>query len=73
MRDARGLVNARRQQLEDWIAFGAFLLFIGATDAFVSAHLRDFPEPLEPRVELITTPAGVAASVGLSVGVGPPR
>jgi hypothetical protein len=73
VRDARGLVNARRQQLEDWIAFGAFLLFIGAADAFVSAHLRDFPEPLEPRVELITTPAGAAASVGFSVGVGPPR
>ena len=49
------------------------MIFLSGADAFVSAHLRDFPEPLEPRVELITTPAGVAASVGLSVGVGPPR
>jgi hypothetical protein len=73
VRDARGLVDARQQQLEDWIAFGAFLLFIGAADAFVSAHLRDFPEPLEPRAVLVPTPAGVVASVGFSVAVGPPR
>jgi hypothetical protein len=73
VRDERGLVNARDQQLEDWIAFGAFLVFISGADAFVSAHLRDFPEPLQPRAEFIPGPAGPAASFGIRVPVGPPR
>jgi hypothetical protein len=44
--EARGLVEARSQQREDWIAFGLFMLFLGGADAFVSAHLSDFPDPL---------------------------
>jgi hypothetical protein len=41
------LKEIRRQQREDWIAFGLFFLLLGGADAFVSAHLADFPEPLE--------------------------
>lgn len=70
VRDKRGLVNARQQQLEDWIAFGAFLLFIGGADAFVSAHLMDFPEPIAPRAEFVPGPTGTTMRVGISVGVG---
>ncbi len=41
------LQQIRAQQREDWIAFGVlFLLLVGA-DAYVAAHLADFPEPLE--------------------------
>jgi hypothetical protein len=72
VRDKRGLVVSRQQQLEDWIAFGAFLVFISGADAFVSAHLRDFPEPLEPRAGFVPGPAGVTATFGISVPVGPP-
>jgi len=72
VRDKRGLVVSRQQQLEDWIAFGAFLVFISGADAFVSAHLRDFPEPLEPIAQFRPGPAGVGATFGISVGVGPP-
>lgn len=43
---ARGLEESRLQQREDWIAFGLFMLFLGGADAFVSAHLSDFPDPL---------------------------
>lgn len=50
VQSAEGLVEARSQQVEDWAALAIFLLFIGAADAFVSAHLKDFPEPLEVQV-----------------------
>ncbi len=42
----RGLVDARVEQREDWAALGIFILVLSGVDAFVSAHLRDFPEPL---------------------------
>lgn len=69
--DARDLVEARQQQVEDWIALGAFLLFLSGADAFVSAHLRDFPAPLETDARLVPGPEGLGASFGISVGVGP--
>lgn len=50
VQSAEGLVEARSQQVEDWAALAIFLLFVGAADAFVSAHLKDFPEPLEVQV-----------------------
>lgn len=43
---ARALVESREQQLEDWIALGAFLFLLGGADAFISAHLADFPAPV---------------------------
>lgn len=43
---AEGLVSSRNEQLEDWVALGVFLVLLGGADAFVSAHLADFPEPL---------------------------
>ena len=45
--DLRSLTDSRRQQQEDLVAFGLFLLFLSGADAFVSAHLQDFPEPIE--------------------------
>jgi len=41
------LQQIRAQQREDWFAFGIFFLLLGGADAFVAAHLADFPEPLE--------------------------
>ena len=41
------LQQIRAQQREDWFAFGVFFLLLGGADAFVAAHLADFPEPLE--------------------------
>jgi hypothetical protein len=49
---ARGLEEARRQQFQDWTALGIFLILMSGADAYVSAHLRDFPTP----VELAVTP-----------------
>ncbi len=45
------LVEDRSQQREDWMAVSLFFLLFGAADAFVTAHLQDFPEALKPNVE----------------------
>lgn len=50
VQDADDLVEIRSQQKEDWLAFGIFFLFLGGADAFVAAHLADFPEPLEVQI-----------------------
>lgn len=42
----RGLVDAREEQREDWVAVAIFTLLLSGVDAFVSAHLHEFPEPL---------------------------
>ena len=44
---AVNLEELRAQQREDWLAFSLFFLLLGGADAFVAAHLADFPEPLE--------------------------
>jgi hypothetical protein len=40
------LLERRDEQVEDWIFLSAFLALLGAVDAFVAAHLWDFPEAL---------------------------
>lgn len=62
---ARGLVNARTQQREDWIAWTIFWTLASGVDALVSAHLADFPADVsaEPR------PSG-GASLKVSIPVG---
>ena len=59
--DAQRRVDARQGQFEDWVAMGLFLTFLSGADAFVSAHLRDFPDPIE--VGVSPTPGG-----GVQVG-----
>jgi hypothetical protein len=44
---ARRLDETRQQQFQDWTALGIFLVFLSGVDAFVSAHLQDFPAPVE--------------------------
>lgn len=45
--DLQSLEESRRQQREDWTALGIFLLFLSGADAYVSAHLQHFPQPIE--------------------------
>ena len=45
--DVRDLLDARLEQQEDLVALSLFLVFISGADAYVSAHLARFPEPLE--------------------------
>jgi hypothetical protein len=65
---ARDLVESRSQQFEDWLVFGVFMVFLGGADAFVSAHLKDFPEPLRVRVGPSRDGIRFEGSVGLRPG-----
>lgn len=68
VQEAEGLLEARSEQVEDWAALGIFLLFMGAADAFVSAHLQDFPDPLD--VNVGGNGSVVEVKVSLPVGGG---
>lgn len=54
--ELRRLLDARKEQQEDLVAFGIFLLLLSGADAYVSAHLARFPDPLE--LEARPGPAG---------------
>jgi hypothetical protein len=51
LQELLGLEEARGRQREDWMAFGIFLMLISGVDAYVSAHLQDFPDPIEVNVQ----------------------
>ena len=61
----RGLVDTRSEQREDWAAVALFFLLMSGVDAFVSAHLQSFPEPLT-----IEGDPGGTVSVTIRVPVG---
>jgi hypothetical protein len=63
----RELEEARSQQREDWLAFGIFMLLLGGADAFVSAHLADFPEPI--RVETAVLSPGPTPRVEVKASI----
>jgi hypothetical protein len=65
---AESLVEARSQQFEDWLVLGIFLVFLSGADAFVSAHLRDFPEP----VGIVLRPTDSALELGVTLPFGGP-
>ncbi len=46
VQDALTLVDAREGQREDWVALMIFSVLLSGVDAYVSAHLQDFPDPL---------------------------
>lgn len=47
----RNVLNARKEQRQDWVTFTIFITMASAADAFVAAHLADFPGRIsaEPR------------------------
>lgn len=61
------LVEARKEQREDWIAWVVFWTLIGGVDAYVTAHLADFP------VDVVAEPrAGGGARIGVQFSTGGP-
>jgi hypothetical protein len=46
VQDAAILVDAREGQREDWVALIIFSVLLSGVDAYVSAHLQDFPDPI---------------------------
>jgi hypothetical protein len=68
LQDLTSLEESRRQQREDWVALGIFFVFLSGADAYVSAHLQHFPEP----IEVNAVPVG-GGRMELSVSVKLPR
>ncbi|MDE2782929.1 MAG: DUF5683 domain-containing protein [Gemmatimonadota bacterium] len=62
----RGLVDAREEQREDWVAVALFTLLLSGVDAFVSAHLSEFPEPLTIEGD----PSGGTVELAVRIPVG---
>lgn len=60
--NARGLVSARKQQRQDWIAYTLFFTFAAGVDAYVTAHLKDFP------ADIIAQP-GLDGRLDLGLGI----
>lgn len=65
--ELRGLLDSRKEQQEDMVALGVFFLFLSAADAYVSAHLARFPEPLE--LEARSGPAGPVVDIGVRLSL----
>ena len=61
----RKLVRAREQQREDWIAWSIFWVLASGVDAYVTAHLADFPTGIE-----IRSNSDRSVSVGLQLPLG---
>jgi hypothetical protein len=60
-RTGSGRVEVKEQEKQDWIVLLAFNHLLSALEAYVSAHLWDFPEDLEFRA----VPGGVGGRLGL--------
>lgn len=66
---AIGSANLRlkRQEVEDWLVLWIFNHLFAGAEAYVSAHLQDFPRDLEVRA----FPGGIGVSVPLPALRGP--
>lgn len=49
LQNARSLARARRQQRQDWVTYTLFFTFAAAVDAYVTAHLKEFPADITLR------------------------
>lgn len=68
VRRARGLIESRENQRQDWVTYLLVATLASGVDAFVQAHLADFPAAIDPEVR----PNG-RTSLKFTVPVGPKR
>ena len=54
-------LKAKRQEVQDWLVLWVFNHLFAGADAFVSAHLQDFPKDLQLRA----VPGGVGLALPL--------
>ena len=47
--DIRRLIDSRKEQRQDWVAYTIFFTLASGVDAFVAAHLADFPATITTR------------------------
>jgi hypothetical protein len=60
LRDARNLAQSRQRHRQDWVTYTIVTTFAAAVDAYVTAHLADFPAEIT---------ASRSMDHGVSVGV----
>jgi hypothetical protein len=63
--DARSLVRSRERHRQDWIVYTLVATFAAAVDAYVTAHLADFPADITATRSLDN---GVSVGVRLPLG-----
>jgi hypothetical protein len=51
LESGRALVDSRERQMQDWITYTLFFTLASGVDAFVAAHLADFPVRIEPEAQ----------------------
>lgn len=64
--DIRRLIDSRKEQRQDWVAYTIFFTLASGVDAFVAAHLADFPAT-------ITTRPAPTGGMNIQVGIPFPR
>jgi hypothetical protein len=60
-----GRAAVKKKELQDWLVLLVFNHVFSGLEAFISAHLYDFPEDL--RLQVVPTPAGVGGRVAIPV------
>lgn len=63
--EARRLIVSRRRHRQDWIVYTVVTTFASAIDAYVTAHLSDFPREV---TTLPTADGGVEVSIRVPIG-----
>ena len=67
LRESRSFnVNAKRQEVQDWLVLWVFNHLFSGAEAFVSAHLQDFPKDLKIRA-FPDGPGGRGMGIGVSL------
>ena len=67
LQNARNLESSREEQRQDWIVYTAVFTFIAAVDAYVTAHLQDFPAEVSTSR---STDGGVSIGVRVPLNFG---
>lgn len=62
-RTGSGNGDAKRQEHEDWLVLLVFNHLFSGLEAYVSAHLTDFPDDL--RIRAVPTPGGTAMTLSI--------
>jgi hypothetical protein len=65
LQDARSLVTSRERHRQDWIVYTIVFTFAAAIDAYVTAHMKEFPSGI---TAVPAADGGVRLSVRLPLG-----
>jgi hypothetical protein len=64
VRDVRAVIDSRQRHRQDWITYLLFFTMLSGVDAYVGAHLQDFPADFEARAG----DGGVQLRVSVPIG-----